>query len=205
MFDFSIENIIAKLLIVLVALPLHEFAHAATAFKMGDETARDEGRLTINPLKHLDPLGTLLLFLAGFGWAKPVPVNPWRFDNPKRGMMLVSLAGPMSNLLLAVGAVVVVGLQQPSGNAMFIFYNFIYINVLLAVFNFLPIPPLDGSKILAGILPGRQQWLYKLEQYGTPILFILIFLGVLSPVLRFFIEPIMGVLNLLAIFVAGLL
>ncbi|AEG61187.1 site-2 protease family protein [Desulforamulus ruminis] len=203
MFDFSVGSIIAKVIIILIALPLHEFAHAAVAFKLGDNTARDEGRLSVNPIRHLDPLGTILLMVAGFGWAKPVPVNPWHFKNRKQGMMLVSLAGPLSNLSLAVLAVIVLGFLKPSGNTLFIFYNFIYINVLLAVFNFLPIPPLDGSKILAGILPGRQQWLYQLEQYGTPILFLLIFLGILSPVLRFFIDPIMNLLNLLAMLVAG--
>ena len=202
-FDFSVGSIIAKVIIILIALPLHEFAHAAVAFKLGDNTARDEGRLSVNPIRHLDPLGTILLMVAGFGWAKPVPVNPWHFKNRKQGMMLVSLAGPLSNLSLAVLAVIVLGFLKPSGNTLFIFYNFIYINVLLAVFNFLPIPPLDGSKILAGILPGRQQWLYQLEQYGTPILFLLIFLGILSPVLRFFIDPIMNLLNLLAMLVAG--
>lgn len=187
---------------ILMALTLHEYAHAYVAYRLGDKTAMYEGRLTANPLKHLDPLGTLLLFIAGFGWAKPVPVNPWEFVDPKRGMMLVSLAGPGTNLFLALVGAILFGLFTPSGDLFFMLNYFIYINVLLAVFNILPIPPLDGSKILAGILPGRQPWLYQLERYGTPILFLLIFFGILNPVLRFFIEPIYHVLISLASVVA---
>lgn len=205
MFNFpSIREVVLMAPPILLALTLHEYAHAYIAYRLGDQTAREEGRLTANPLKHLDPLGTLLLFIAGFGWAKPVPVNPWRFNNPKQGMMYVSLAGPVTNLLLAVLGAVLFGLLTPSGDIFFMLNYFIYINVLLAVFNFLPIPPLDGSKILAGILPGRQPWLYQLEHYGTPILFLLIFLGFLNPILRFFIEPIYNILIMLANFIAGL-
>ncbi|WP_459911341.1 site-2 protease family protein [Desulfotomaculum defluvii] len=189
---------------ILFALTLHEYAHAYTAYRLGDKTAYYEGRLTANPLKHLDPLGTLLLFIAGFGWAKPVPVNPFYFDDRKKGMMLVSLAGPMTNLLLAVIGSILLGLLTPTGGLAFMLSYFIYINVLLAVFNLIPIPPLDGSKILAGLLPGPQQWLYQLERYGTAILFLLIFLGALSPILRFFIYPIVELLTALANLIARL-
>lgn len=189
---------------ILFALTLHEYAHAYVAYRLGDKTAYYEGRLTANPLRHLDPLGTLLLFIAGFGWAKPVPVNPFYFDDRKKGMMLVSLAGPATNLLLALVAAVVFGLMKPSGWLFFMLSYFIYINVLLAVFNFLPIPPLDGSKILAGILPGRQEWLYQLERYGTAILLVLIIFGFLSPILQFFINPIVDLLNALATTIASL-
>ena len=205
MFNFpSLKELLLMAPPILLALSLHEYAHAYAAYRLGDNTAKEEGRLTANPLKHLDPLGTLLLFIAGFGWAKPVPVNPWQFDNPKKGMMYVSLAGPGTNLLLAFLGAILFGLFNPSGDIVFMLNYFVYINVLLAVFNMLPIPPLDGSKILAGILPGRQPWLYQLERYGTPILFLLIFLGVLSPVLRFFINPIYSILITLAGFIAGL-
>lgn len=205
MFNFpSLRELVLMAPPILLALTLHEYAHAYMAYRLGDKTAQEEGRLTANPLRHLDPLGTLLLFIAGFGWAKPVPVNPWHFDNPKKGMMYVSLAGPGTNLLLALIGAILFGFLTPSGDMFFMLNYFVYINVLLAVFNILPIPPLDGSKILAGILPGRQTWLYQLERYGTPILFLLIFLGFLNPILRFFIEPIYKLLIVLANFIAGL-
>ncbi|MEG6521057.1 site-2 protease family protein [Desulfotomaculum sp. 1211_IL3151] len=205
MFNFpTIQELLLMAPPILFALTLHEYAHAFTAYRLGDKTAYYEGRLTANPLKHLDPLGTLLLFLAGFGWAKPVPVNPFHFDDRKKGMMLVSLAGPMTNLLLAFLGAIVLGLLKPTGGLSFMLGYFIYINVLLAVFNLLPIPPLDGSKILAGLLPGPQQWLYQLERYGTAILLVLIFFGFLSPILRFFIYPIVNLLSTLANLIAGL-
>lgn len=189
---------------ILLALTLHECAHAFTAYRLGDNTAYNEGRLTANPLKHLDPLGTILLFFAGFGWAKPVPVNPFYFKDRKKGMMMVSLAGPMTNLLLALLGAIILGLLTPTGGFNFMLSYFIYINVLLAVFNLLPIPPLDGSKILAGLLPGPQQWFYQLERYGTGILLVLIVFGLLSPILRFFIYPIVNLLGVLANLIAGL-
>ncbi|GAB6182178.1 site-2 protease family protein [Desulfotomaculum defluvii] len=205
MFNFpTLQELLLMAPPILFALTLHEYAHAYTAYRLGDKTAYYEGRLTANPLKHLDPLGTLLLFIAGFGWAKPVPVNPFYFDDRKKGMMLVSLAGPMTNLLLAVIGSILLGLLTPTGGLAFMLSYFIYINVLLAVFNLIPIPPLDGSKILAGLLPGPQQWLYQLERYGTAILFLLIFLGALSPILRFFIYPIVELLTALANLIARL-
>ncbi|ABO49666.1 peptidase M50 [Desulforamulus reducens MI-1] len=205
MFNFpTLRELLLMAPPILFALTLHEYAHAYVAYRLGDKTAYYEGRLTANPLRHLDPLGTLLLFIAGFGWAKPVPVNPFYFDDRKKGMMLVSLAGPATNLLLALVAAVVFGLMKPSGWLFFMLSYFIYINVLLAVFNFLPIPPLDGSKILAGILPGRQEWLYQLERYGTAILLVLIIFGFLSPILQFFINPIVDLLNALATTIASL-
>ncbi|AEF94878.1 peptidase M50 [Desulfotomaculum nigrificans CO-1-SRB] len=203
MFNFpSARELVLMALPILLALTFHEFAHAWVAHKLGDNTAKNMGRLTLNPLKHLDPIGTLLLFLAGFGWAKPVPVNPWNFDHPKKGMMLVSLAGPVTNMLLAILGTVLFGLLTPAGNLFAVLQYFIYINVILAVFNFLPMPPLDGSKILAGILPGRQEWLDNLERYGSAILLFLIILGLLNPILNFFINPIMNMLNALAVIIA---
>ncbi|MCL4439519.1 MAG: site-2 protease family protein [Firmicutes bacterium] len=200
----SFEEFILKLLLIFFALPLHEYAHALVAYKLGDNTAKYEGRLTLNPIKHLDPLGTLLIFFGPIGWAKPVPVNPFHFENRKRGMMLVSLAGPGANFLLAVVGAVLLGIFRASADLQYILYYFMVLNVWLAVFNLLPLPPLDGSKILAGILPGRQEWLYQLEKYGFPVLFLLIFFGFLTPILTFFASPIIELFAVLAGFIARL-
>ncbi|CCO08995.1 site-2 protease family protein [Desulforamulus hydrothermalis] len=200
----SIEEVIYKLLLIFFALPLHEYAHGLVAYKLGDPTAKYEGRLTLNPFKHLDPLGTILIFFGPIGWAKPVPVNPFHFANRKKGMMLVSLAGPGANFLLAVIGAMLLGIFYQSPVPAYIFENFMVLNVWLAVFNLLPLPPLDGSKILAGLLPGRQAWLYELERYGFAILFLLIFFGFLTPILIFFAKPVIKFLVVLANLVAGL-
>ncbi|AQS58572.1 site-2 protease family protein [Desulforamulus ferrireducens] len=185
----SWEEILVKVMIILLALPLHEFGHALVAYKLGDNTAYREGRLTLNPIKHLDPLGTLMIFFGPIGWAKPVPVNPFYFNDRKRGMMLVSLAGPGANLLLALLGAVLLGLFNSSPLVQYFLYYFMVINVYLAVFNLLPIPTLDGSKILAGLLPGSQTWLYNLERYAIPILLLLIVFGLLTPIISFFAKP----------------
>ncbi|MBE3588815.1 MAG: site-2 protease family protein [Thermoanaerobacteraceae bacterium] len=180
---------------IILGLTLHELAHGWAADRLGDHTARYQGRLTLNPLAHVDIIGLMLLFVAGFGWAKPVPVNPYNFrGDVRRGMMLVSLAGPAANMLIAVFAAAALGLgawQLPFGRELVaVIREIIHINVILAVFNLLPIPPLDGSKILAGILPGRQEWLYTLENYGTIILLFLLFTGIIGRVLGWIIIPI---------------
>jgi Zn-dependent protease len=181
---------------IIIGLTFHEYAHGMVADRLGDHTARHMGRLTFNPMAHIDPIGFLLLFIAGFGWAKPVPVNPNNLTGDARqGMLLVSLAGPATNMLLAVASAMALGLfgmQIPYGRE--ILGWMISINVILAVFNLIPIPPLDGSKILAGILPGRQEWFYQMEAYGTIILLLLLFSGVLGSVLRLVIRPIVQLL-----------
>ncbi|OAT86448.1 site-2 protease family protein [Desulfotomaculum copahuensis] len=190
---------------IVLGLTLHELAHGWTAYRMGDHTARDQGRLTLNPAAHVDIIGLILLFVAGFGWAKPVPVNPFNFrGDRRRGMMLVSLAGPATNLLLAVLGAVLLGLggwKLPYGQE--ILSALIQINVVLAIFNLIPVPPLDGSKILAGLLPGSQRWIYGLEQYGTIVLLFLLFTGVIGRVLGWIIFPVyrllLGLANALSV------
>lgn len=176
---------------IVLGLTLHELAHGWMADRLGDPTARYQGRLTLNPAAHVDIIGLIMLFVAGFGWAKPVPVNPYNFrGNVRQGMMLVSFAGPAANMILAVLGAVAYGpgaWKLPYGKD--IFQEIIRINVILAVFNLLPLPPLDGSKILAGILPGRQKWLYTLESYGTIILLLLVFTGIIGRVLDWIIVP----------------
>lgn len=156
---------------------MHEYAHALAADAQGDRLPRAMGRLTPNPLRHLDPLGTICLLVAGFGWGKPVEFRPSALRSRRFGAALVALAGPFMNLLLAfVGAFVTVTLGDPGGSLGLFLAFFVAINVLLAVFNLVPLPPLDGSRLLTIFLPpGRQQIVYFLDRYGFLILLVLIF------------------------------
>ena len=174
---------------ILLAITFHEYAHGWMALKFGDPTAKMLGRLSLNPLVHLDPIGTLMLFIVHFGWAKPVPVDPRYFSDPKRQMIWVALAGPIANMILAfISGILIVGFS--SSNLMFnsqtaFFANMLVyslqINLALAIFNMLPIPPLDGSKILRGLLPYRYEYISNtLEQFGPWILFSLILIGMMS-------------------------
>lgn len=205
MFNFPSLNTIALTLpAIIIGLTFHEFAHGWVAARLGDRTAEAQGRLTINPLAHLDPVGFIMLMLAGFGWAKPVPVNPYNFKGDiKQGMLLVSLAGPATNFFLAVVAAVVWGMLAGIKSSEFhlIMQYMLWINVALAIFNLIPIPPLDGSKILAGILPGRQEWLDQLESYGPILLIVLVFFG--FRFISILINPIVNILVLLANSVAN--
>jgi len=171
---------------LLIGLTLHEYAHAMVAYRLGDPTARNLGRLTINPVKHLDPLGAIFLLIFNFGWAKPVPVNPFHFKGDRqKGMLWVSLAGPATNLLIAISTAVLWRLTEPQGFiAVNILLQVFYINLVLAVFNFIPVPPLDGSKILGGLLPQRfTHMIYNVERYGIVILLLLSLTGILGGVL----------------------
>lgn len=162
---------------LLVAVTIHEFAHAWVADKLGDPTPRLAGRLTLNPLAHLDPIGTLALLIARIGWGKPVPIDPYNLPNPRRDAALISLAGPASNLILAIILALVIKIIHPQLFITQLLIPIITINVGLAIFNLLPIPPLDGSKILVGFLPKK--WGIKaaeeLSQYGIFLLILLIF------------------------------
>ena len=186
MFDFNLPSLLAKAVILLVALPIHEFAHAFVAYRLGDDTAARLGRLTLNPLRHLDPLGSLMIFFVGFGWAKPVPVNPWKLRNGSRtGYAMVAAAGPASNLLLAVLVAVLwrAGLLNgiPSDVVHFALI-FMSINVALCLFNLIPLAPLDGNAVLSGIV-GEQgaRSLASLQTYGPFILMGLFMLSYVSP------------------------
>ena len=174
---------------ILIALTFHEYAHGKVAYLLGDPTARNQGRLTLNPLAHLDILGTLLLIVAGFGWAKPVQINPFYFQMDRRkGMMLVGLAGPVMNLVLGYLAAVLLNIllrMNLGGLWLQTFLNLLVgYNVVLAVFNLIPVPPLDGSRVLAGILPPEgAAVVYRLESYGTLILLLLIATGIIGHIL----------------------
>jgi Zn-dependent protease len=182
---------------VLVAIPLlfsiivHEVAHGWVAYRMGDPTAKWSGRLTFNPLKHLDPVGTLMLFLAGFGWARPVPVNFNNISDRRKGLIFVSSAGILANILFAFIALLFIRLFSTSysGVTLILVYNVCnivaQINITLAALNLIPIPPLDGSKILMGIVSERTQYfLARLEPYGFFIIIGFLYLGILDPLIR---------------------
>ncbi|MDI6703184.1 MAG: site-2 protease family protein [bacterium] len=164
---------------ILMAITIHEYAHGWMANRLGDPTARYAGRLTLNPLHHLDPIGTLMLFIAHIGWAKPVPINPQYFSNPKYDIIWVSLAGPMANIIcaFACGALFRFFINLSTLLA-YIFMYAVLINLVLCAFNIIPIPPLDGSKILMGILPRQQAYEFsKLEPFGPFILLFIIMFG----------------------------
>ena len=203
-------GILATLVVVVVILPFHELAHGYIANKLGDDTAKSMGRLTLNPLAHVDPIGALCLILVGFGWAKPVPVNMRRLKNPKRDMALVALAGPMANLLAAlVGAILenllVVTLGGSFYNTVwfegleFFFFYYVYVNVSLAVFNLIPLPPLDGSKILGAFLPDDiYEKQLENERRLSFILVLLIATNIVDIILDKPVDVVYGVIELIA-------
>lgn len=174
----SIPRILAAAAILLIAFPVHEFAHAAMAVYLGDNTPRMQGRLTLDPRAHLDWMGSILIFLTGFGWARPVEWNPNRVRVPiKQASIMIAVAGPLSNLILALIGYILAKIIGYNGFMGAFFDSFAAINVLLAVFNLLPIPPLDGSHVLFALLPGDNSSLqWQLRQYGFLILFAVILL-----------------------------
>ncbi|MCF7886595.1 MAG: site-2 protease family protein [Candidatus Marinimicrobia bacterium] len=187
----NLQYIILLVPPILLALSFHEYMHGWVANKLGDPTAEMNGRLTMNPFSHLDPFGTIMIFLVHFGWAKPVPVNPINFQNPKKDLTYVSIAGPLANMFLALLSGILLRIIR-MGMFNFLpsavlqpFYNMVVlslqINVALAFFNLIPLPPLDGSKILFGLLPDEYNHIAAwLRQYGGFILMGLILLGYLS-------------------------
>lgn len=184
--DWSyVTNIFLSVVPSLICITFHEVSHGVVAYWLGDTTAKDAGRLTLNPLKHLDWMGLLMMVVFRFGWAKPVPVNMYRFKNPKGGMALTALAGPVSNLLLAAVFLFLYGLLFSAlggeGVLLETIYLTAYISVAFAVFNIIPISPLDGSKVLFSLLPAqRYDQLMRYERYGMLLLLALVATGVLG-------------------------
>lgn len=171
---------------ILVAATVHEYAHAYTAFRLGDPTAKAEGRLTLNPLKHIDPIGAVFMILFRFGWSKPVPINEYNFEKRELHTALVAFAGPLSNLSLAFLTGIVNSLLPETTPSLIVFllYSFATINIALAVFNLIPIPPLDGHKIVRAILPPKLRYYWELLEKYSIILILLIVLP-FSPISKY--------------------
>jgi Zn-dependent protease len=185
-----LEALLIRLPAILLAITVHEYAHGRAALALGDPTARLSGRLTLNPISHLDPFGFICLLIAGFGWAKPVPINPRYFKNPLQGMMLSSAAGPLANLTAAVVCGTILRAMSAPGLVSVILYLAVFYNVVLALFNLLPVHPLDGSHVLKGLLPPRMAaYFSEYDQYMMYGLFAVILLdaffhtGILSRIL----------------------
>ena len=182
----SIGHLIAGIPGLIIAMVVHEYAHARVAYALGDYTPRLQGRLTLNPVAHIDPIGLLMMFFVHFGWAKPVQINPMNFSNPRRDDILVSFAGPASNLITAFVALIVLvllaKLDFPFSDGLLVVFNLIIIyNINFAIFNMLPIPPLDGSHILRNLLPYHLAQAYEqLERYSLIFMIIIIATPVLS-------------------------
>ena len=197
------SNIDSQIIVLLIpalvfSLSFHEFAHAWMAYRLGDSTAARMGRLTLNPMSHLDPIGSLALLLMGFGWAKPVPVDPRYLKNPRQDMVKVAAAGPISNIILAIIAALVLRLLFDSdflsNSVKTFFIIFMQINITLAVFNLLPVSPLDGSQILSPFLEKQfgPDIVWKMQAYGPRVLFFIILFSMITDIhiFSFVINPI---------------
>lgn len=204
MLDFA--SMIYRIPALLFAISIHEYAHAQCADSMGDHTARYMGRLTFNPMAHLDPIGAILLVVAGFGWAKGVPINVNNFRNRREGILKVSFAGPAANLFLCFLAALMMALlgrmgMLSDGLYKFLFWMQLY-NVWFAFFNLIPVPPLDGSRILSELLPAKQSWQFNeiVDRYGFYILIALVFTGITSmiinPLANGYLRLIQGLLSI---------
>ena len=199
----AILLILSRSFIVFCCLPIHELAHGYIAYRLGDETAKYKGRLTFNPFAHLNPIGTIMIFLFGIGYANPVPVNPARLKHPRRDMALISLAGPASNLIMAfISGFIFTALNSAVSSygsvlwaVAYFFYYAAIVNVTLAVFNLIPIPPLDGSKILASVLPDKIYFKYmQYERYVMIALMLLLFTGFLDRPIGFLANAVMYII-----------
>ncbi|EYE87760.1 peptidase [Fervidicella metallireducens AeB] len=196
LFDFNISEVITRAIVVIISLTVHEFSHGLASKIQGDKTPEEYGRLTLNPAAHIDPAGLISLMIFKFGWAKPVPISSYNYKNKKAGIIITSIAGPISNLLLAFFTVITIGKANPQDQFIQSFLlELFWININLAVFNLLPIPPLDGSKIFAEIFGGKiAEFIYKIEGKGTIILFLLLWL-----------EPVRNILLIMMIYVNNII
>lgn len=204
--NFNPVNLLIKALVLFTALPVHECAHAWVASKLGDNTARYQGRITLNPMKHLDLFGSLAMLLVGFGWAKPVPINPRNFKNRKAGMAISSLAGPVSNILMAYIFIIIYKVVGFLGyindfdtvKIMQVLSYIVILNIGLGIFNLLPIPPLDGSRIATLFLPSRTYFkIMQYEQYIFIGMIIVIFSGILDRPIAFLQYGLLNILDYL--------
>ena len=205
----SLLDAVLRVAAIFLCLTVHETCHGLAALALGDPTAKSMHRLSLNPLRHIDWIGLLMMFVAGFGWAKPVPVDPRYFRKPKQGMALTALAGPVSNFVLAVLAMLIskaIYLYAPYSAAMdvvfsFCLYTLAPLSIGLGLFNLIPIPPLDGSKVLAAFLPDRQNiTLMRYERYGLVVLLVLSFVGIGSSLIS---RGILGIYSALLSLIFG--
>ena len=181
LFRLSPEVLVLLIPVLLFALVFHEFSHGWVANRLGDPTAKNQGRLTLNPMAHLDPIGSMMILFVGFGWAKPVPVDSRYLANPRKDMMKIAFAGPASNLLLAFIGGILIRMTGYAGPLTSMLILFTQINISLAVFNMIPIPPLDGSQIFSGIMIRKNpQLVMQLQMYGPQILLGLILFGMFT-------------------------
>lgn len=186
----ALTNILVSILPALVCITLHEVSHGYVAYRLGDNTAKNMGRLTLNPIKHIDIMGLIMMVLFKFGWAKPVPVDMRNFRSPKRDMAITALAGPVSNLLITIVFLFLYGFFYPlnsdgfAGTVLQMIYTTAYISAALAIFNLVPIPPLDGSKVLFSLMSDEAYYkLMKYERYGMILLMVVLFSGIADNVL----------------------
>lgn len=204
----SLSDLILTLLAIVPAMCFHEYAHGWMSYKLGDPSPKYDGRLSLNPLHHIDPIGALFLLFFNFGWAKPVQVNPRYYKNPKKGMALVALAGPVANFILALVCLIVTNVivKLTGGSVSFtvyLIYQFFMlsamVNVGLGVFNLIPLPPLDGSKVLAMFLPSKYYFKYmQFEQWGFILLFLLLAIGAFSGPLYYLRNGVINYLDFIA-------
>jgi len=195
------NNLILRLPGLLLAIIIHEFSHGYAAYLLGDNTAKNSGRLTLNPIKHIDLVGFIFLLIFRFGWAKPVPINSYNFKNRKRGIFIVSLAGPISNFVVALAISFVISSNIINNQLLFnILLIALWYNLMLGVFNLIPLPPLDGSKVLASLLPSKiEYYFYKYEKYLYLILIVLLLTDsidkILTPMINFCLNLLLKIIT----------
>ncbi len=209
MFPDSIIELLYRIPALLLAITFHEYAHGRMAYHFGDPTAKSLGRLSLNPIRHLDPIGTIALLIFGFGWAKPVPINPYNFRDYRSGMLWVSFAGPLANFILALVALFLLYIPAMAGFLWTPYLQFMrtlaVFNVLLGVFNLIPIPPLDGSKILTSLAPDNiASFFRRIEPYAPVILMVLIFSGAIGQIIVPLFQYMYNAMETFVLFVLGL-